>query len=627
MAGRTTYHEEPLLGLAVRAVLATIRLAIAVVPDGRHVLHTTTLRPDIQHGCLGGAVFRHVSRIVRPDRIVVVEPHVHPSGVRERARLTADYLARGLPRTADCADWAPEFMCLGHRYPCVTAPTILIASFMHESTTFSETRTDLDTFQESETRGEEVVASHRDTNTELGGAIEVATAAGADLLPAVATHATPGGLVTEAAFDAYIDEIVDVARSDADEIDGVVLALHGAMVPEGRDDGEGPLIQAVRDVVGSSVPIAATLDFHGNVTEAMLDGADALVAYETYPHVDMSECGKRAMQYVLDAAAGEIEPTMAIERPPVLATGANSDTSDQPMADLIARASELEERDGVLEVNVMPGFFRADIPIAGFSVPVVTDGDPALAREVAREMAELTWERRTGFVVDRLTPDEAVAETVGAIDEGVTEDGPVVMADVGDNPGGGAPGDETALLRELLDAGIENAGVAMICDPETVGTCVEAGVRETVTVNLGAKSRDSWTDPIEDLTGYVKAITDGRYVKTGPMETGRPRDWGRAVLLQCGDERGVNVALTDRRHQPYDAELWRHLGVQPERLDAVVVKSTNHYRGAYEPIASRIIPVDSPGLNVVDPARLDYERLRRPIFPVDDMDTDAYPDW
>lgn len=509
----------------------------------------------------------------------------------------------------------------------MSRPTILLASFMHESTTFSETRTDLETFRESEAYGEEVLTVHRDTNTELGGAIEAIASAGADALPAVSAKATPGGLVTEEAFDHYVGEIVDFVREHVDEIDGIVLALHGAMVSEATDDGEGYLIREVRDVVGPSIPIAVTLDFHGNVTEGMLENADALVAYETYPHVDMADVGRAATEFVLDAASGDTDPTMAIERPPVLATGANSDTSDYPMADLMERARELEEREGVLKVNVMPGFFRADIPVAGFSIPVVTDGDPALARDVAREMAELTWDLRDGFVVDRPTPEEAVETAMRSIADGTTEDGPVVLADVGDNPGGGAPADETALLRELLENDVGDAGVAIIHDPDVVAACLEAGVRETVTVDIGGKSVDSWTDPVEDVSCYVKAITDGSFVKTGPMERGRPRDYGTAVLLQCGEDRDLNVVVTERRHQPYDAELWRHVGIQPERLDAVAVKSTNHYRGAYEPLASRIVPVDSPGLNVVDPGRLDYDRIRRPIFPLDDLDDDAYPDW
>ena len=503
----------------------------------------------------------------------------------------------------------------------------MVASFMHESTTFSETRTDLETFRETEEYGEDVVDAHRGTNSELGGVITAAEAADAELLPAVSTAATPGGLVTEEAFEHYADEITDVARANADDIDAVVLALHGAMVPEGADDGEGLLVQAVRKVVGPTVPIAVTLDFHGNVTERMLENADALVAYETYPHVDMADTGQRATELVLDAAVGETSPEMAVERPPVLATGANSDTSHQPMADLMARAEELEEREGVLKVNVMPGFFRADIPDAGFSVPVVTDGDPALARTVAREMAESIWDRREGFAVARPSPEEAVAKAMRAVADGTTDEGPVVLADVGDNPGGGAPADETALLRELLENGAENAGVAIIRDPDVVADCVDAGVREWVSVDLGGKSADAWTDPIADLPCYVKAITDGSFVKTGPMETGRPRDYGTTVLLQCGEDRGVNAVVTERRHQPYDAELWRHVGIQPERLDIVAVKSSNHYRGAYEPIASRIVPVDSPGLNVVDPARLDYEHLRRPIFPIDEMEDDAYPNW
>lgn len=504
--------------------------------------------------------------------------------------------------------------------------TVLVASFMHESNTFSTEPTSLSTFRAAEERGQAVIDAHRGANSEIGGAIEAAEAAGATLVPSVATSATPGGVVTREAFETYRDEIADAAREHADELDAVFLALHGAMVPEGGDDGEGPVIQSVREAVGPDVPIAVTLDFHGNVTQEMLD-ADILVAYETYPHVDMAETGQHATELLLSAVGGEISPTMAIERPPVFATGANSDTSELPMAALMERANELESQEGVLKVNVMPGFLRADIPIAGFSVPVVTDDDPDLARRVAREMAAVVWEHREGFTVSHPTPAEAVGTTADLIAAGETADGPIVLGDVGDNPGGGAAGDETAILREFLDQGLENVGIAMMHDPAAVSACVDAGTRETATIDLGGHKPDSWTDPIEDLTGYVKTITDGRYVRTGPMKTGRQQDFGRCVLFQCGADRGVNVIVTEQRHQPYDTELWRHVGVQPERLDAIAVKSSNHYRGAYEPIASRVIPVDSPGLNVVDPARLDYERVRRPIFPVDEMSDDDYPDW
>lgn len=514
----------------------------------------------------------------------------------------------------------------------MTGETILVAQFSHESNTFARTRTDREDFRNQfERYGRDLVDTFRDTNTEIGGVVDVAERDDLNLVPSVATTAEPGGRVVTETYDHYVDHIVADAREYADDLNGVLLALHGSMVPKNGDDGEGPLIRAVQDVVGPEVPVVATLDLHANVTESMLE-ADALVAYETYPHVDMRETGRRAMEILLPAIRGEVAPTIAIERPPVLAPGPNANTNDNPMADLEARARNLESRDGVLKVNVVLGFYRADVPAAGFSVPVVTDGDPDLAREIAREMATTVWEEREGFVADHPGPAEAVAEAKRLVEDGATADGPVVLADVGDNPGGGAPGDETAVLRELLDQGVENAGVALVRDPAAVETLAAAGVGETVTLELGGKSADSWTNPVA-LGWYVKAITDGAYANTGPMQTGAPVNLGRAVLVETGDDRGapgadggVRIVVVENRTQPWDAELWRHVGVPPERLDVAVVKSANHYRGDYEPLSSRVIPVDSPGLNCIDPGGLDHDRIRRPMFPLDEV-TDAYPDW
>ena len=504
--------------------------------------------------------------------------------------------------------------------------TVLLAQLSHESNTFSKVLTERTDFQNRwEHEGDAVIRALSGTNTVVGGVVDIAEEEDLTLLPSLATEAEPGGRVAADVYETYVDHIVADAREHVDEIDGVLLALHGAMVPEGRDDGEGPLIQAVREVVGPDVPIVVTLDLHGNISEAMLE-ADGLVAFETYPHVDMRKTGHRAMDVLLPAARGETTPTMAIERPPVLAPGPNANTSEPPMADLEARARELEAREGVLRVNVMPGFYRADIPIAGFSIPVVTDDDPALAREVAREMAELVWEVRDGFIPEYPGPADAVAEAKRLVADGETVDGPVVVADVGDNPGGGSPGDETSVLAELLEQDVSNAGFAFIRDPEAVDTCVSAGVGETVSVEIGGKSPDSSTDPVP-VDGYVKSITDGVFQNTGPMQTGATVRLGRTVLLECGSDRSIRLVVAENRKQPWDAELWRHVGVQPERLDVIVVKSANHYRGDYDPMASHVLPVDSPGLNNIDPAKYDFERIRRPMFLLDEMTDDDYPDW
>jgi microcystin degradation protein MlrC len=502
---------------------------------------------------------------------------------------------------------------------------VLIGEFAHESNTFADDLTTRAEFRERrEYVGDEVVSELAGTNTELGGVVDVADREGTDLVPTVGASATPGGPVARDAYDHYTEHVVAAAREHADELDGVLLALHGAMVPEGIDDGEGPLVGRVRDVVGDC-PIVVTHDLHGNVTDELLVAADALVAYETYPHVDMADTGRRAMELLLDAVRGTVDPVMAVERPPVVAYGPKQNTREGPMTDVMARARALEDRDGLLTVNVFPGFEAADVPSMGFSVPVVADGDPDAAREAAREVAEMVWERRETFVGDYPGAEEAVAEA--AAKNGEADEGPVVLADAGDNPGGGGAADGTTVLRALLEQGVTDAGFAIMRDPEAVAACVGAGVGERVTVAIGGKSDDRHGDPIEDVDGYVAAITDGRFVNTGPMGTGTENRLGRTVRLQCGADDGVAVVLTENRMQPLDAEIWRHVGVQPERLAVLVVKSTNHFRADYEPMACRVIPVDSPGLAAMDPARYDHERIRRPQFPLDEMADDDYPDW
>jgi microcystin degradation protein MlrC len=246
---------------------------------------------------------------------------------------------------------------------------------------------------------------------------------------------------------------------------------------------------------------------------------------------------------------------------------------------------------------------------------------------VSRDLAERVWDRRHEFIGDYPGPEEAVERATRLVADGVTEDGPVVLADVGDNPGGGGAGDGTTVLREMLDHGLTNAGLAIMHDPAVVERCVDAGVGERVTVTLGGKTDDMHGDPIEDVDGHVKALTDGRFENTGPMGTGSENNLGRTVHLQCGADDGVSVLVTENRLQPLDAEIWRHAGIQPERLDVLAVKSMNHFRADYESMASHVIVVNSIGLASMDPRNFAFSDLRRPKFPLDEMDDDDYPDW
>lgn len=508
--------------------------------------------------------------------------------------------------------------------------TVLIAGFSHETNTFAPTMTRRGDFQtRREYFGDQVIEKLRGTNTGVGGAVDVAEDEEVELIPVVAASATPGGTVARETFDFYTDTIVDEVEDHQEELDGILLPLHGAMVAEGMSDGEGPLVSEIRSIVGDEVPIIVTLDLHGNITDQLVDESDALISYETYPHVDTGDTGRRGMRVLLDTIRGNIDPVMHIERPPLSPITPLQNTREGPMAEMEAKARKLEERDSVIKVSVFAGFSRADVPSMGFSIPVVSDGDIDVARKTSRDIARSVWEMRQEFVGDFPKPDEAVSEAIDlAADLGPNE-GPVVLADVGDNPGGGGTADTTPVLRELIDQGATNAGFAIIRDSEVVDECVAAGVGEHVTVDLGAKTdtKVALGDRIADVDGYVKAITDGEYENTGPMGTGTENHLGRTVHLRCGTDDSVSVIVTENRQQPLDAEIWRHVGIQPEQLDMLVVKSTNHYRADHEPMASHVIPVNSPGLAAMDPRTFDHENITHAKFPLDEMKESDFPDW
>ncbi|WP_114579004.1 M81 family metallopeptidase [Saliphagus sp. LR7] len=501
--------------------------------------------------------------------------------------------------------------------------TVLSARLYHESNTYVNGKTTRSDFKDhGGLYGDEIPAALSGTNTEVGGIIEVADEIGVELHHTIVAEAEPGGPVTESAYHYYVDQIVESVEECVDSIDGVILPLHGAMVPEHSDDGEGPLIARVRSVVGSDVPIVVTIDPNANVSDEMVNESDAIIAYETTPHVDTRETGKRGMRLLIRAIREQIDPVMQIERPPVIPSAVRSTTLEPPMSELADRARDLEDRTDVLKVNVCQGFWSADVPYMGFSIVTVADGNPIAASETARDVSRRVWDRREEFIEETISAEEAVRRAKDTVANRTEPAAPVVIAEMHDNPGGGKPADGTKVLRALLNQNVSNAGLAILRDPEAVAACVEAGVGERVTIDVGGKTEepDVYGSTIEDLDGYVKALTDGQYVNTGPMKTGTRNNLGTTVRLQCGQEDGLTVILTEKRIQPLDAEIWRHVGLQPERLDVIAVKSAVHYRADYHRITDELISVDeSPDL--------EYRRITRPKYPLDVMSEEAYPDW
>jgi microcystin degradation protein MlrC len=490
---------------------------------------------------------------------------------------------------------------------------IAAAGFEHETNTFASRRTNYEDFvRDWFFRGDDL-QQLIDTNTVLGGFVRAITASSdLELVPLLHAGATPGGLVTADAVDRIEGEIVEGLRRSRP--DAVVLCLHGAMVTELSDDGEGQTLRRVRDIVGAHVPIVVVLDLHANLTQDMVELADVLVPYNTYPHVDMAERGAEAVRLAVRTARGEISPVTSYVKLPLAPVAPKQFSGREPAKSIMEKAFELETRHSVLNAAVCFAFPYADTPHVGMGVTVTTDNDQPAADQYSAELAALIMERHEEFRPDLMSVEEAVHL-------GMAEpEGPVVLADLGDNPGGGSAGDGTALLWALLDLGADNAALALITDPAVAAEAAAAGVGAHFTTMLGAKTDHLHGFPIP-ITATVKSASDGQFVYEGPMNQGAQDSLGRTVVLACQGRHGgtVEVIVCEHRVQPYDPAIFRSQRIEPTRKKILAAKSMVHFRGGFGPIAKRIIEVDTPGLTSMDLSRFPYTKLRRPLWPLDEI--------
>ncbi len=372
---------------------------------------------------------------------------------------------------------------------------IAIAGFSHETNTFAEGLTTFDDFERGRgfpglMSGQQIVETLTGKSTCTGAFLDAAGEEGFEVVPVLWTFPQPSGTIEQAAYDRVLQMLLE-GLEEVLPVDGVLLELHGAMVTEQIEDAEGDVLARVREVVGADTPVVATLDLHANISPRMVEQSDALVGYDTYPHVDAYERGRDAVDLLLGAIEGSVRPVSALAQVPMLIGPPRQCTLIAPMSDIIDLAHEAEERPDVLNVTVSSGFPFADITDCGASVAVTADGDEELAEETAREIAEEMWDRRDDFEL-QLTPVE------DAIDHALeTGEGPVVLADGSDNPGGGAPCDGTVMLQAIIEADVPRSTVAIIVDPEAVADAVDAGVRSEVTLEVGGKTDDRHGPPLE----------------------------------------------------------------------------------------------------------------------------------
>ena len=491
---------------------------------------------------------------------------------------------------------------------------IATGGIAQETNTFQRQQTTLADFNRpgfgTVVRGPEILALDG-TGTVYGGAVARAKQLGVDLVPTLYAGVMPGGRVDRDAFDALRAEILAGLRA-ALPVDGVLLVLHGAMALADHDDAEGLLLADVRALVGPDVPIVAPLDLHTNLSDEMVALADALVGYKEYPHVDMPETGARALEILVAAVRGETRPAMAHTRLPLIVPNQSMVTTwPSPLKRAIDRARQIERQPGVLAATVLGGFPFADVPFAGVSTVVVADGDPALARRRADELAALCWDHRADFAIHPTPVADAIARALAGPEGSV-----FVLADVADSGASGTAGDGTVVLKGLLDAGARNAAVAQIMDPAAVAACVAAGVGSRLTLTVGGK-HDGLHGPPLEVSGLVRLIHEGSFPLAGPMGAGTVSSRGRTVLLEIGGRGGIELQLTELRGHPHDLNYFRAFGIEPTQRRILVLKSAAHFRAAFEPIATEVIEVDAPGISSPNLSTFDYKRLRRPIYPLD----------
>jgi len=475
--------------------------------------------------------------------------------------------------------------------------------------------------------GGELVSKNLGNKTVIGGFLDVLAEAKVEIIPTLRVWWGATGIIAKETYEQFKSEMLRRIR-EAGKLDGLLLDLHGAMVAEGTPDAEGSLLKELKEELGEAVPIMAVLDIHGNITDLKVENADALLGYRTNPHVDLYERGRKAAQLLLAELKGEVKPVTRLKRLPMLGPNLGMSTwaynpeeeKRLPFSRIMRQVSEIERLRGILDISVFIGFPYSDIPECLTSVIVITDGDARLAEEKAEEISEIVWASRREFIEVRpLIPvDEAVEIAMEA------PKGPVILVDVGDNSGGGAPCDNTVILEALLRKGAEDAVVALR-DPDAVAEAFSSGVGTTIEVEVGGKIDRRFYSPVK-VEARVKTLFDGKYIIRGPHHGGymargpvlpkeawKAVDVGRTAVLETG---GIEIIISEGR-VGMEQDYYKAAGVDPAQRKIVVVKSHQAHRASFERIAYRIIEVDTPGSTSPSYRGLTLKNVPRPVFPLD----------
>ena len=485
---------------------------------------------------------------------------------------------------------------------------IAIAGINHETNTYCKLPTPASAFYQL--RGERMLRM-AGTETSTGGALDRCAELGVESVPILYASTQPSGTIEKSAYDQFKTEILAGLKREQEDtvagsIDGIFLDLHGAGVVEGLSDLEGDLTQAIRQQVGEAIPITAAFDLHGNVSQKMTDALDGTFACHLYPHVDMHLRAIEAIDLILDMIEHNYRPVTHVETIPMLVP--TTTTMLGIGKEMLEKMLAAESESGVIDVSWFHGFPYTDIPEVGGHIVVTTKGDREQAQKIARRMAKVLWDDRESFRPISLTAEEALEEAAACVDK------PVVINEVSDNCGGGAPGDGTHLLRAMIEQNVENACFGFVVDPDVAEQAHEAGVGATISVSLGAKEDDFHGTPLQ-LTVYIKALHDGRLTMLA-MAKGSRLNLGKMARLVVD---GVDIVVASNRSQTFDQGPFLAVGIDVTEYDVVALKSSNHFRAGFHQLAGKIVTADTPGLTTHQIGHFPRRHAGRPLWPLDEM--------
>lgn len=487
--------------------------------------------------------------------------------------------------------------------------TVLTAEISHETNTFSRRKTGRQAFMARYAlMGDAAIAERGHENTELAGFLDAGRHYEWTVRHILSAAAGPSGKIRRKAFDWLCEPILNAL--EAQTFDGILLGLHGAMGLDFSEDGESELLQRIRDQLGMDIPIAITLDPHANVSPQMCELADIIVSFNTYPHIDMRVIGRQAGDILQRTLCKEITPqTLRVSRP-MLEEVNGGRTDIGPMIERLAKARAYEQLDDVFAVSINAGFASADVKDIGPTVLVTCQGDLKAHQEFAEHIANDIWDKRFDVLNHYLTTTEAA--TLAANYQAIN--GPLIIADYADNPGAGGYGDSTNLLKALLEAGVSNACLGPLVDAKSARRLSAHAPGDCVQIDLGGTTDPQFGGGPITVKGELLSVSDGHFIGDGPMIHGLNGHFGITVVLHV---QGVDILIVSIARQILDLQQFKAFGINPQDKKVVALKSMQHFRAAFEPIAGQIIVCDSGALCTPRYDRLPYRNVPRPIFPLD----------